>query len=1023
MVNKIKTPSRLNHAALVFLMALVFCGISIHAQQSEVLFAFEQTRTKVTTLLANEQYDAAYHAWEDLPDAQLDPLQRIEKYFGTAFCGLKAGHSDAVYNMQYFAQKYPLSAHADQASFLIALYYFEKNQFGNAREWLTKVSQDNLSPIELPHYHFMMGYSSFVLGKFAAAKPHFLAARKDQRFNQAAHYYLGFMNYSEGQFIIAQESFDQLEVNSKYHKQMLLLRADMSFKMGDYQKAIDWAQASFSVASAQEKNTLHRLTGAALFALERYSEALPHLESYNGPRGQKDPDDLYQLGYCYYRAEAFDKAISSFNQLVDQNNLLGQNAYYHLGASYLAVGEKPSALNAFKKASTLGFSEVIMQESAFNYAQLVYEVGTNYSSVPQVLQDFLTLYPDHAQANAIVDLLVAALMKEKNYQSVLDMLEGQEGLDQKLAYQRAAFYRGLQAYHQNDKKLARDLFQRSLSGPYGRTIYLRALYWQGVLEADTGQTSQAIETFKAVLRQPYFADSPEYGQVFYELGYAYFKEADYASAASAFEQFLKQDAALNFKSDARLRLGDCHYIVRRYDEALKNYEMISSGASGDRDYAAFQSAICLGLMGDTNAKINRLKLFQKDFPESLYADDALYALGTTYLLKEKIDLATTTFEQLITTMPQSLLVPKCWLKLGLIKDNAGLSVAAIEIFKKIAKDFPASSEAIQAVEAAKNSYVAIGDVAAYAQWVNGLTFVTLENAALDAATFQAALQPYTSGDLILAESRLRQYLADYPQGLSQIEARFYLAQILWDQNKIEQALVHYEGIRALGLSDYSEPSLVRLSEYYLSQKRHQKAQTYLEELLAIVVYPKNKLFAIRGAMQSCYALEQYDEALLRVEQILVLEKVDQDLVLEALLLKARSLVALGQRPQARVAYKVLAPLATQELAAEVLYHEAYFNHLDQDFEASNVLIQELAQEHPSYPYYGAKGLVLMALNFEGLNDLFQANFILENVLDNFQEFPDIMREAETEKQRLKELQSVAAENASMDNESDEQQPQ
>ena len=1023
MANKNKTNSRLIQGIFYVLGCIIFCENSAHAQQSEALFAFEQTRTKVATLLANEHYEAAYNAWADLSDAQLDPLQLSEKAFGSSFCGLKAGHADAVYNMQSFATGYPLSAHADQASFLIAHYYFEKNQFANVREWLSKVSQANLNDQEVAHYRFMQGYSAFKLGKYNAARADLLESRNDLRFAQASLYYLGYIDYTNGQYTEALGWFDQVDIRSGYHQEILFYRADIGFKLGDYPDAIHWAQQAMVQANAKEKNILNKVAGASFFALEQYKEALPYLESHTGLKGRKTPEDLYQLGYCYYQTNAFDKAVMSFNKMVDQNNLLGQNAYYHLAACYLALDKKPSALNAFKKASVLDFSQVIKREAAFNYAQLAYEIGINYSSVPEVLQTFLEDYPDHAQANTIVDLLVASLMQEKNYQSVLDLLKNQDGMDQKLAYQRAAFYRGLQAYNQADLTKAHEMIQTALKGPYGRDIYLRAQYWSGVLEAEMGNLTEAIAAFQGVLRQSYFVQTPEYGQVFYELGYALFQNRDYEGAKRAFTDYLKQEPQPNMKSDAQLRLADCHYVARRYDEALRNYQAVSSGVHGSRDYAWFQSAICLGLLNETETKISYLLQFKSDFPSSLYGDDALYALGTTYLLEDNTQEAKATFNALIGTMPQSLLVPKSWLRLGLISDNAGNSAEAITIFKKITSDFPASSEAIQAVKAAKNSYVALGDVSAYGKWVEGLTFVTLENSELDAASFQAAMQPYTGGDFALAQVRMTQYLSDYPQGLSQIEARFYLAQILWEQDQKLEALTQYNTLLELGINDYTEPTLVRLSEYHLSQKDYTRAQYYLYALLDIVVYPKNKLFAIQAAMNAAYAMAQYEEALLRAEELMELNKIDDGILLEAEIVKARVLIKMGQLSEAELAYTQLATKATQELAAEVLYHQAYFRHLDKAYETSNELIQELAQKYPSYPYYGAKGLVLMALNFEGLADFFQANFILESVLENFEGFPEIIRQAQTEQERLQQIQNQSTMSDPKEGESNQQEPE
>ncbi|MFN3640581.1 MAG: hypothetical protein ACK4UK_06655, partial [Flavobacterium sp.] len=87
------------------------------------------------------------------------------------------------------------------------------------------------------------------------------------------------------------------------------------------------------------------------------------------------------------------------------------------------------------------------------------------------------------------------------------------------------------------------------------------------------------------------------------------------------------------------------------------------------------------------------------------------------------------------------------------------------------------------------------------------------------------------------------------------------------------------------------------------------------------------------------------------------------------------------------------------------YFDAYFKNKEGKFEASNTAVQKLAKDFSGYKYYGAKGLVVMAKNFYGLKDSFQATYILESVISNFTEFTDVVEEAQ------KELAIIKAEEA------------
>jgi len=63
------------------------------------------------------------------------------------------------------------------------------------------------------------------------------------------------------------------------------------------------------------------------------------------------------LGYTYYQQKDYENAISQFNKIIDGEDFVAQNAYYHLGESYMKTDKKQQALNAFKNASEMDFDK------------------------------------------------------------------------------------------------------------------------------------------------------------------------------------------------------------------------------------------------------------------------------------------------------------------------------------------------------------------------------------------------------------------------------------------------------------------------------------------------------------------------------------------------------------------------------------------------------------------------------------------------------------------------------------------
>jgi hypothetical protein len=158
-------------------------------------------------------------------------------------------------------------------------------------------------------------------------------------------------------------------------------------------------------------------------------------------------------------------------------------------------------------------------------------------------------------------------------------------------------------------------------------------------------------------------------------------------------------------------------------------------------------------------------------------------------------------------------------------------------------------------------------------------------------------------------------------------------------------------------------------------------------------------------MKLYYDKKDYPNSVIYAEKVLMNPKTDDNVKSDAQIIIARAAIETGDEAKAKVAYAKLMTIAKGELAAEALYYDAYFKNKEGKFEVSNVAVQKLAKNYSSYKYFGAKGLVLMAKNFYGLKDSYQATYILENVIQNFTDFPDVVSDAQTELNAIKAEES------------------
>ncbi|TYA88385.1 tetratricopeptide repeat protein, partial [Seonamhaeicola marinus] len=243
------------------------------------------------------------------------------------------------------------------------------------------------------------------------------------------------------------------------------------------------------------------------------------------------------------------------------------NAYYHLGESYVHLNKKQEALNAFRYASQMSFNKKIQEDAWLNYAKISYEIGNPYQPAPQVLAGYLDTYPETSYRDEIETLLIDSYITSKNYKEALILLEGKKSFDNKAAYQKVAFYRGIELYNDNQYLEAKKLFDASLKEPRDENYTARATFWKAEADYNLTNYDDALVGFKQFKQMNVTA--PEFKNLDYNLAYTYFKLKNYNSATEHFSAFTKNSNDDKVRqNDAFLRLGDAYFVTSNYNAAI-----------------------------------------------------------------------------------------------------------------------------------------------------------------------------------------------------------------------------------------------------------------------------------------------------------------------------------------------------------------------------------------------------------------------------------------------------------------------
>lgn len=1000
--------------AAFLLLNLLVSGATLTAQQSIVHSNTLSEYDNAIALYQEKQYLAAQILFDKVRQYVRNQEVQADCSYYIANCAIQLNQSDANTLMENFISSFPTSTKINHAILELATYYFESSNYPQAIQNFDKVDERTLTFDELEKYNFQKGYAYFSEKNKNVATTYLSKVTNSKTFGSQAKYYLGFMAYEGEDYKEANKFFDQVSGEEKYKEKLSYFQADMNFKSGNFQKAIDLGLMAMPNSNASEKSELNKIIGESYFNLKKYDTALPYLKEYKGKKGKWSNTDFYQLGYAYYQQKDYENAISQFNKIIDGKDGVAQNAYYHLGESYMNTDKKQQALNAFKIASEMDFDAKIQEDAHLNYAKISYEIGNSYQSVPDVLNSFLTKYPNSPSKNELESLLINSYITSKNYKEALVILEKNNNPENKLAYQKVTFYRGLELYTDGNYQEALKMFVTSIGVQKDAKFSARASFWKAETEYTLDNFKEALLSFKQFEGSAEAKNTPEAKNLNYNIAYCYFKEKEYEQAGNQFQTFIDSNKEDKIRlNDAYLRLGDCRFVTSKYWPAMDAYNKAIELKSVDADYAAFQKAISYGFVGKNEKKIDDFNKFLQAYKSSQYRDDALFELANTYVAESKTDLAIKTYDQLLSEYKNGSYASKAILKEGLVYYNANKDELAIAKFKKVAADFPKTPEALEAVTTARLIYVDNGKVDEYAAWVRTLNFIEVSDADLDNDTYEAAEKQYLQNNTKQAISTLSGYVAKFPKGIHALKANFYLAQSYYADGLEANAVPNYEFVIAQPKSEYTEQALVRLCEINLKKNDFVKAIIVLNRLETEADFPQNVTFAQANLMRSYYEQKDYLNAVVYADKVIANPKTDDKIKSDAQIIVARSAIKANDEVKARYAYSVLLKIAKGELAAEALYYDAYFKNKDGKFAESNKSVQKLAKDYSGYKFFGAKGLVVMAKNYYGLKDSFQATAILDSVIENFTDFPEVIQEAQTELDAIKAEESKT--NSSIEN--------
>lgn len=974
------------------LVLLMIIGFGLSAQRTSV-YTHEDKNLKNGLQLYNKQkYGAAQKMFCQILEDRASEVSvvKAEAAFFNAACAFHLYNSDAEVLLETFLYDYPESPRVREAYYLMALYKYRDKKYDEALVWFKKVDLRLLNDNDLNEYNFKYGYCCFLAEDYNKAivllnkvKPF------ENKYQIYALYYCAHIEYVQGNYESALSDFEELAKNDKFASIVPYYITQIYYIQKKYDKIIEYAPQYVKSSSAKRLPEIARIVGEAYYKREKYEEALPYMETFYEKGTTFTIDDYYTLGYAYYKTGNYDKAGEFFNKVTGGNDTIAQNAYYHLADCYVKKGEKDKARNAFQAAMKYNVDKDMKREAHWSYAKLTYELSYSpFNEAILAFEEFIETYKNSNKLDDAYTFLVQVYLSSKNYKDALNSIEKikNKSSDIKKAYQRVAYFRGLELFNSLEFSNAISMFNVSLkNGMFDKDIKALCYYWMGEAYYRLKDYDNAEKYYNTFILSPGSIEKAEYKIAHYNLGYTFFKRNNYAESIVWFrkyESIIKENSRL--KGDACNRIGDCYFMQRDYDKAISFYRQAMSIDAIDSDYALFQVGFCSGLKRNYDEKIKTLNSLVRTYPQSPYVDDALYELARTYEAQELNDMAIQNYERILREYPTSSYVKKSLLQMGLIYYNTNENEKSATFYKRVIAEHPGTAEAKSALEGLKKVYVAMNNPDGYVSYVNAVGGdVSVSFAEQDSLTFMSAHDAYMKGNCLTASKIFKQYIEKFEEGVYILDAHFFKADCDMKEERYADALRSFEVIISKNKNDYTESSLLVAAEVNVKMERYAAALKHYEELEKIAELKSNMLSSRIGQLRCQQKLENHRGVVDVAEKLIVTDKVSEETVREANLLMAKSYEALGDAVKAESKYRTVALDVKSAEGAEAKYKVCEMLYNQKRFDESEQEIMDFLNKTSPYQYWLAKSYMLWGDLYVVKEDYFQAKQTYKSIVDNY----------------------------------------
>lgn len=928
---------------------------------------------------------------KETPSTNQTQLANLDYY--DIMCAVRLKQTNVVPLAERFLESYPESSHRSEVTLALALAAYNVENYKEAIKYFDAVKPASFDEVQKAEYYFKYGYCLLKTGKTDRAADLFAQVKDSSksRYAPAATYYYAHIAYENKSYAAALKHFESIKEDPEFEAIVPFYMLQIYFHQKEYDKIIAQGSSVFANASSDRAAEVAKVLAEAHLQQKQYPQALEWFDKFRKTQKELSPNDSYLIAITYFNLEQYNSTIELLAKVKTGNDSVSQNIHYLLGAAYLKTNSKDKALASFEKAGKMTADKELAAEAQFNYAKLLFELKNDSSA----LMSYLEKYPSSKQQADIRSMLAIALFKEKKFQEAIDLIQQNPSPTESdnANLQKAAYYNALDLYKKGNFAEAKKNLNLSLTyAQYDASIAALATYWLGETYYRTENYANAKSTLTNYIKTATaFRNTPEYKMAHYTLAYCYFRESAYESASEWFKKFLTLSGSQEtpFIADTHNRVGDCYFTKRQFTQAIESYGKALNLKLANPDYSLFQTALSEGMAGKGSKKKEVLDKLIAQYPQSSYVPAAWFELGKLHVQNTKYADAINSFEVITSKYTSSTYYPKALVELGLIKVNQNLDDEALALYKRVIEKYPNSAEAADALEGIKTIYMDKGSMSEYFNYTSTLGKGGYDSEKdKDSLVFTSAERLYFQDDCTRAVTALRNYLNEFPNGKSKLNASYYIGECLYREKDFVASLPYFSYVTSQPQNVYTEDALIRFAKASWELESYADAADAFARIEKETKQEQRITEAKTGAMRGYFLSKDYASSSNAATRLLSTTGLSSELIREARYIKARSLQQLHQLDEAKKAYEQLVKDTKTAEGAEANFRLAEILLAKGDYDKAEEAVMGFSESQTPYASWLARSFIVLGDVYVKKGDYSQARETYKSIVSNYKNKED-----------------------------------